>query len=246
MRDALRTLLPRSREDAVLVVQSYARQPALLRRSVESALRELRASYADVLLLGWLKGAPAPALLEAAFELVELGRVRHLGVSSHDRPLFGALLAEPRFEVWHARYNAAHRGAEAEVFPLLAKRPTTQRPGLVTFTTTRWGTLCDAAFTPAGQPTPTGTDCYRFALSQPDVDVVMAGPADERELEQALAALELGPMSEPELAWMRRVGDHVRNVAAKRGLVSRAPRLVAREWERLRGWASARWGDVLR
>ena len=37
----------------------------------------------------------------------------------------------------------------------------------------------------------------------------MAGPADAAQMQQALAALEQGSMSEEELAWIRRVGDHI-------------------------------------
>jgi len=39
--------------------------------------------------------------------------------------------------------------------------------------------------------------------------VCLAGPADAGQMEQALEALQLGPMTEDELAWMRRVGRAV-------------------------------------
>lgn len=95
------------------------------------------------------------------------------------------------------------------------------RPGLVAFTATRWGHLCDPKRTPPGERTPTGTDCYRFVLSHPTINVVLAGPSNSEQMSQALRALELGPMHDDELAWMRRVGDHI--YAHNRGarLVSR-------------------------
>jgi hypothetical protein len=37
----------------------------------------------------------------------------------------------------------------------------------------------------------------------------MTGPATEAQAEDALRAIDLGPMSGEELAWMRRVGDHI-------------------------------------
>ena len=80
---------------------------------------------------------------------------------------------------------------------------------MVTYTTTRWGDLCNPEKTPPGERTPTGTDCYRFAISRPEVDLCLAGPDDVEQMKQALAALEQGPMDEEELAWMRRVGDHI-------------------------------------
>ena len=90
-----------------------------------------------------------------------------------------------------------------------APGPRARLPGLVTYTTTRWGDLCDPKKTPPGEQTPTGTDCYRFAISRPEVDLCLAGPDDVEQMKQALAALDQGPMDEQELAWMRRVGDHI-------------------------------------
>jgi predicted aldo/keto reductase-like oxidoreductase len=80
---------------------------------------------------------------------------------------------------------------------------------LVTYTTTRWGHLCNPRRTPDGEATPSGTDCYRWALSNPHVNTVLSGPANIEQLRQAVAALERGPMDEDELAWMRRVGDAI-------------------------------------
>ncbi len=50
---------------------------------------------------------------------------------------------------------------------------------------------------------------YRFALSRPEIDICLAGPDDPEQMKQALDAFDRGPMDEQELAWMRRVGDHV-------------------------------------
>jgi predicted aldo/keto reductase-like oxidoreductase len=62
---------------------------------------------------------------------------------------------------------------------------------------------------PPEEKTPTAADCYRFVLTRPEVDVCMTGPANGAEMDQALEALTRGPMSEDELAWMRRVGQAV-------------------------------------
>ena len=209
MGQAFREIARDRRDDVVLVLQSYSRSALLLPPFFERGLRKLATDYADVLLLGWHNHRLPQRILDAALELREKGRVRHLAVSTHNRSFLPSVVDDEEIAIWHTRYNAAHRGAENEVFPCLDGRDATQRPGVVTYTTTRWGSLPDASKTPAGERTPTGTDCYRFALSCPEVDLCLAGPNDESEMKQALDALELGPMDPEEIAWMRRVGDGI-------------------------------------
>ena len=209
MGDAIREIARRERDAIVVVLQSYSRVGLLLRVFVERGLRRLGIDRAEVLLLGWHNRPPSRRVLDAALELRERGRIAHVAVSTHHRRLLPTLVDDERYAIWHVRYNAVHRGAEREVFPCLRGRADTDRPGLVTYTTTRWGHLCDPARTPRGEPTPTGTDCYRFALSCPEVDVCLAGPDNTEQMQQALAALDRGPMDADELTWMRRVGDHI-------------------------------------
>ena len=132
-------------------------------------------------------------------------------ISCHHRPTFAKYIADPVWGAIMVRYNAAHRGAEGEVFPHLAMP---DPPGVVAYTATRWGALLDPTLVPKGEPVPRASDCYRFALSRPEVDVVISGPSNGEELDEALAALDRGPMSDDELAWMRRVGDGVKAMSA--------------------------------
>jgi aryl-alcohol dehydrogenase-like predicted oxidoreductase len=204
----IRSLARRARERIVVALQSYARWPAaLLRRAVESGLRRLDLDHADVLILGWHNTRPAPAILDAAFELRERGRVRYLMMSGHNRPFFPVMALENLFDLFMVRYNAAHRGAERDVFPMLPRGDT--RPGICAYTATRWGTLLDARRMPPGEPAPRASQCYRFCLSHPDVDMVLCGPATAEHVREACAALAAGPLDPGELAWMRRVGDYV-------------------------------------
>jgi aryl-alcohol dehydrogenase-like predicted oxidoreductase len=209
MRDAIRHLAPQRRDDLVVVVQSYSRWGFWLVRSVQHALRRLRLDYADVLLLGLHDRPPGRRIMDAAERLRDRGLVRHLALSAHRRRTFAEVLDDAAFDIWHVRYNAVHRRAESEVFAVLEARDAAVRPGLVSFTATRWRHLLDPARTPAGERTPTATDCYRFVLAHPTVDLVMSAPANTEQMRMALAALDQGPMAEAELAWMRRVGDHI-------------------------------------
>lgn len=201
--EALRNLAPR-RERLVLVIQSYTRVAWLLGWSLERALRAARTDYADVLLLGMWNRAVPGRILDAARGLRERGLVRHIALSTHKRPVV-PLLAESDIDVFHVRYNAVHRGAEREVFPLLPAAP----PGMVAFTATSWRQLLNPRRVPAGEPIPTAADCYRFVLSNPAVHVCMTGPASAVHMREALAAWEAGPLDPERLAWMRRVGDAI-------------------------------------
>jgi len=82
-------------------------------------------------------------------------------------------------------------------------------PGLVSFTATSWRQLLGHKRIPPGEKIPTATDCYRFVLTQPAVNICMTGPANAAQFGEALEALRRGPMGEDELVWMRRVGDAI-------------------------------------
>jgi aryl-alcohol dehydrogenase-like predicted oxidoreductase len=207
--EALRRLAP-VRDRFTLVLQSYARIGPALSWSVERALRLIGYDHADVLLLGYWNRGMRPRMLDAARTLQRRGLVNFVAVSSHNRPMAASLAASGDFDIVHLRYNAAHPGAESDFFPRL---PADGRPGVVAFTGTSWGQLLNPRYTPAGERTPDASDCYRFVLSHPDVDVCATGPASAEHVEQALAARELGPMSGDELAWMKRVGAEVRRRA---------------------------------
>jgi aryl-alcohol dehydrogenase-like predicted oxidoreductase len=204
----IRALARRGRERIAVALQSYTRwPPALMRRAVESGLRRLKLDYADVLLLGWWNQRPPQWILDTALELREKGRVHYLMMSGHRRAFFPEMAREDIFDLFMVRYNAAHRGAEEDVLPRL---PTgEQRPGICAYTATRWGSLIDTRKVPAGERVPGASECYRFCLTNPAVDMVLCGPADAEQVREACTALEKGPLDADELAWMQRVGDHV-------------------------------------
>jgi aryl-alcohol dehydrogenase-like predicted oxidoreductase len=212
---ALKRLRPQ-RERFVLVIQSYTRLASLLSWSLERALRTLSFDSTDILLLGmWNRPVPV-RIFEAACRLKERGLVRFLALSTHNRKLVPRIAAGHDFDVVHFRYNAAHPGAEQDIFPDL---PVAHRPGMVSFTATSWrhllgqaplqGFLPGTHRLPKSERVPTAADCYRYVLTRPEVDVCLTGPANAAQMEEALEALRRGPMSQDELAWMRRVGRAV-------------------------------------
>ena len=207
MRDALRNIRGKGKRDQLIVVlQSYSRSASLMESFLGSGLRKLGLDHADVLLLGWHNKRPAQRILDKALQLKEKGMVRFLGISGHNRRLFPEVARENVFDLFHVRYNAAHRGAEQEIFPHIGGDG---RPGVVSYTATRWGQLCNPKKMPQGESPLTGSDCYRFALSHPSVDVCITGPRDPAQMREALRALEQGPLSGEEMERIRKIGDYV-------------------------------------
>jgi aryl-alcohol dehydrogenase-like predicted oxidoreductase len=213
MAQAIRHIVKKGkRDELVIVIQSYSRSAVLLESFFRKGLRTLGIDTADVLLLGWFSGNPSPRVMERVRAMREKGMFRFLGLSSHNRSLFPRLAEGAAFDLFHLRYNAAHRGAEEEVFP---KMDFPDRPGLIAFTATRWGDLLNPKKMPPGEVPLRGADCYRFVLTHPMVDVCIAGPKNIQHMREALQALRLGPLSDEEMVRARRMGDHVHDHSKK-------------------------------
>jgi aryl-alcohol dehydrogenase-like predicted oxidoreductase len=206
MSKAIQNIVARGlRDDLVVVIQDFRRSSRGMEKSLVRGLKALGLDFADVLLLGWYNKLPKTGVLEAADRLREKGAFRYLGISGHQRPLFPTLAGQSRYDLFHLRYNAANRGADKDVFPHLPKT----KPGIVAFTATRRMSLVRSHKIPAHEKRPTAGDCYRFVLTNPHVDVVITAPSKAAQLQENLIEINKGPMSETEVAWMRRIGDYV-------------------------------------
>lgn len=179
-----------------------------LRRTLGKRLRQLGTDYIDVFLfLGVMKEKHFPEhVREELSRFREEGKVRSIGISTHNRKFAGKLAAEGALDVIMMRYNAAHRGAEEDIFPYLKQ----YNPGVVGYTATRWRYLLKR---PRGWPKdgriPTAGMCYRFVLSSPNVHVCLTAPSNSKQLEENIAALREGPLCEEDLQFMRNFGDAV-------------------------------------
>lgn len=210
----LRRLPPDRRERVTIATGAYNyvlwRQD--LERALETRLRQLRTDYIDVFhFLGVLKPQHlTPRVLDQLARLRGDPRVKAVSVSCHDRKLAGRLAADGTLDCLMIRYNAAHRGAERDIFPHLAAHD----PGVVSYTATRWGFLTRRTrHWPRGGPIPTAGQCYRFALSCPEVDVCLTAPRSERQFAENLAAVREGPLPEDEMQFLRSYGDAVHRSA---------------------------------
>lgn len=207
MAKPLRDALARARDKLVVATgPTVGWFAGSVRRSAERSLKKLGTDYLDIFQLQWLGVGSrwSDATVRELEHLKTSGKVRALGVSIHDRERAGQLAADSPLDVLMIRYNAAHPGAERDIFPHLAKR----QPAIIAYTATSWRKLLRAPSGWTGQPMTAG-DCYRFCLSSPHVDVCLTGPASTAQLDENLAAIARGPLTVEEDTWMRSFGKAV-------------------------------------
>jgi aryl-alcohol dehydrogenase-like predicted oxidoreductase len=203
--------LPADRRDRITIATGAYnwivwRQDLL--KTLEKRLSQLRTDHIDVFhFLGVMKPTQlTPRVRDELAKLRADPRVRAVSISCHDRKFAGQLAAEGALDCLMMRYNAAHRGAESDIFPHLAAHD----PGVVSYTATRWTYLLRKTKEwPKDAPVPTAGQCYRFVLSNPHVDVCLTAPRSEKQLAENLAAVRQGPLPEDEIAFMHTFGDAV-------------------------------------
>lgn len=218
MKEAMRNLAPRHRDELVIVLARMYFGGGFgafrLERFVEGWLKRFKVDRIDLLFQGVDKPL-TQKIIDKVQQLKEDGKVRFLGISSHERPFLGAFVrgeVEMPVDFIHIRYNAVHTGAEQDIFPHLSQE---NRPGIGIYTATCWKKLLKPKLLPEGERPLSGTDCYRFVLSNPDVDVCLTAPSNAEQMEENLKALEAGPLDEEEMARIRRIGEHIHKTARK-------------------------------
>jgi predicted aldo/keto reductase-like oxidoreductase len=182
-----------ARKQVVVAAQFQARSARDAEREFASLLQELRTDYIDVLTLyyveserEWEEIAGAGGAWDYLAAEKRRGRLNLIGLTSHQRPLAARWAQSARLDLLMIRYNAAHRGAEGDVFPVAQEK---QIP-VVTFTGLRWKALmAGTPEDPAGFQPPSAVECYRFCLAQPAVSVALMAPGNRKELDQDLALL---------------------------------------------------------
>ncbi len=182
------------RSDVVVAWQLAARTADEATRSLDAALATLRTDTIDVvtfyyveLRAEWSRVREPDGAYDALVRAREQGKVRLLGLTSHQRRMAADIASAPGrpLDTLMLRYNAAHRGAEQDVFP------TTDRLAIpfVAYTCLRWGALMKSTpDDPPGWTPPAAPEWYRYALANPSVSVALMAP-DGREELRANAAL---------------------------------------------------------
>jgi aryl-alcohol dehydrogenase-like predicted oxidoreductase len=203
------------RDDIVIATGASIPTGGQVRSAWESEARNLGVDRVEVFHLFWVQfhwyvtGKTWPAMQR----LREEGKAGALAISCHDRPMARSLCDELDLDVLMCRYNAAHRGAEGDIFDSLPRA----RPAVVAYTATRWGKLLEPIDDlPAMSP----GECYRFAISHPRVDAVLCGAGSYAELAANAAAVGLGPLDPARMEEVRQFGSRVRaKVSSRLGFV---------------------------
>jgi aryl-alcohol dehydrogenase-like predicted oxidoreductase len=214
---ALKEILARDREKHVVAAMGgltvTARGPSKI---VDRARRLLGIDTVDLYLLSYLGRISrfSRAIQDTLVQLRESGAVRAVGTSTHNRVLAGKLARDSILDALMIRYNAAHPGAEQDIFPHLQ----TRNPLLISYTTTSWRQLLkplkgiQTPPFPGDESVPPLTPelCYRFVLQSPHVHVALTAPKTVAQLEQNIKSIEQGPLPKEVDEWVRRYGREVR------------------------------------
>ena len=192
---AVAELGPR-RSAVVVCAQFESRTAGDAERELDRLLNALHTDYIDILTFyyvearaEWDEIAGRGGALEFCRRAQARGQVRLLGLTSHQRPLAAEIARSGLIDMLMIRYNAAHRGAETEVFPV------TTALGLpvVTYTSLRWGALlAPTPDDPPGFQPPPAPAWYRFVLQHPAVTVALMAPCVRAELDENLAVVRDG------------------------------------------------------
>jgi predicted aldo/keto reductase-like oxidoreductase len=207
------------RQEVIVCVQFAARSATDAAAELRSVLAALGSDYVDILTFYYVESAQEWSELTApdgalAFcrQAQRQGQVHRLGVTTHQRPLAAEMARGGLLDLLMLRYNAAHRGAEHEVFPL------TDALGMpiIAYTALRWGGLLRATpEDPPGFVVPTASAWYRFVLQSPSVTVALSAPHNRQELDEALKVLRAtGSMNGDEY---ERLAEHGRRVRRHAG-----------------------------
>jgi aryl-alcohol dehydrogenase-like predicted oxidoreductase len=206
------------RRSVVVCAQFGARDGAGAAAELRAGLAALGTDYIDALTLYYVERAAeweeltAPGgALRYLRDAQRDGTVRRIGITSHQRTLAAEMAKSGLLDATMIRYNAAHRGAERDVFPV------TQALGLpvIAYTALRWGALLrPTPEDPVGFSVPRAPAWYRFVLQQPAVAVTLSAPQTRAELDEDLRVLEAGgPLTVEEYAALAEHGERVRRHA---------------------------------
>ena len=203
------------RDDVIVCVQFAARTAADAGEELRLRAGGDQSDYVDILTFYYVEeqGGVGPTDRRRAARWNTAGPPSATAASAgwgsrrHQRPLAAEAARSGQLDLLMIRYNAAHRGAETEVFPAA---DASGMP-VIAYTALRWGGLLrPTPDDPPGFTPPAAPAWYRFVLQNPSVTVALAAPHDRRELEEDLTVLDAtDPLTPDE---HERLAEHGRRV----------------------------------
>ena len=223
-RRGVRDLLARGpaiRDQIVVAAVCYQTWPIFCHVPFQELLHEMPGlERLDVLIAGAVYGDEQGKrfpVYEGHREAGFLG-ARAIGMTFHDRSAALAAIHDRRVDIAFIRYNPYHPGAATDLFPHLpSSSPGNGRSRgrggarmlLFNFKSTS-GYVPPPAMEAMGLHHsvywhPKITDHYRFVLSRPEIDGVLLALKTPEELQGVAEALDRGPLTEEEQAYLRDV-----------------------------------------
>lgn len=176
------------RENVVLATKSHRRESEGILEELETSLKNLRTDYIDVYQLhnvsskaAWEEIKSPGGALEALYEAKEQGKIRHLGITSHDPAVLADIVREDVFETILIPYNYLTPKPEEELLPLCKSKNV--------------GTIIMKPF--GGGAFSNANTALKFVLSKENVDLTIPGMMRVEEVEEnykvAIGPHELSP-----------------------------------------------------
>ena len=185
------------REHFILATKSMARDKEGMARDIDISLKNFRTDYIDLYQfhnpnMAQLEQILAPGgAMEAMLEAKAAGKIGHIGITLHSLDVFQKVLEYDWVESVMYPYNIVENQGEATIAKCAEKNI-----GFIAMKPLAGGALEDA------------TLAMRFICANPNVSVVIPGMAEEKELNQNLAAAnDTAPLSAEELEkmeWIRK------------------------------------------
>ncbi len=184
------------REEVILATKSGRRTGEEMEEELETSLRNLRTDWIDVYQLhnvssmdAWERIKAPGGALKALYKAQEKGRIRHLGITSHDPAVLADIVREDIFETIMIPYNYLTLKPEDVLLPLCHEMNV--------------GTIVMKPF--GGGAFSNANTALKFVLSREHVDIAIPGMMTVEEVEENFGvASDAHTISEGELELIER------------------------------------------
>ena len=185
------------REHFILATKSMSRTKETMETDIATSLKNLRTDYIDLYQIhnpGMkdLEQVMAPGgALEALQEAKAQGKIGHIGITLHSVDVFRQAVELPWVETIMFPYNIVETQGED-----LIARCAEKDIGFICMKPLAGGAIDDA------------TTALRFIVSNPNVTVVIPGMAEEKEIDQNVAAtVDATPLTQEEQEKIKKIRD---------------------------------------